>query len=293
MKMKPVIPTYAFLTSMNGDYFSALEKVASIGYQYIELLSMNYPAGKRFDELYTAKETREKMRQVGISPLTVHEQLQQKRLFDIDWTPIMDYYQELGCLRFVQPNIWISTEDEAKAWAEDYEKLGEIMHQRGLQLYLHTHHLEWRRLPDGRSLVDIIRENTAPEHLKFEVDVCWGLRGGIDPVAEIKKMGPRCDIIHMKDIMPGYDEETNLFDIMRRENKMEDRDLLSFIQQHGRGQEFFTIMGTGCFDIPGTLKQLCALNHVQYVVAESEEKSNIQFKIARMEYNYLTRHMPE
>ena len=41
MKMKPVIPTYAFLTSMNGDYFGALEKVASIGYQYIELLSMN------------------------------------------------------------------------------------------------------------------------------------------------------------------------------------------------------------------------------------------------------------
>lgn len=290
MQIKPVIPTYAFLTSMNGDYFAALERIAEIGYQNIELLSMNYPAKMRFDAMYTAKETREKLASLGITPVSVHEQIGQSRLLDFDWEPTMDYYQELGCTRIIQPNIWITTEDEALAWAEDYNKLGERMAKRGLTFYLHTHHFEWRRLPDGRTLVDIIRLNTDPRYLKFEFDTGWCVRGGVDAIEELEKLGDRCDIIHVKDHMPNFNGDINLFDAMRREGTLEQRDLMPIIQRHGRGQEFFTILGTGNYNIPAILAKAKALGHVQYAVAESEEKSNIQFKIAQIEYNYLTRY---
>ena len=55
--------------------------------------------------------------------------------------------------------------------------------EHGIELYYHTHHLEFQKF-DGEYLLDIIKNNTTK--LGFELDVHWIQRAGVNPVEFVK-----------------------------------------------------------------------------------------------------------
>jgi sugar phosphate isomerase/epimerase len=46
-------------------------------------------------------------------------------------------------------------------------------------------------------------DKTDPEHVDYEMDVFWVVRGGGDPMALLERFGNRIRLVHLKDISKG------------------------------------------------------------------------------------------
>jgi sugar phosphate isomerase/epimerase len=78
--------------------------------------------------------------------------------------------------------------------------IGKIVNREGLKFGWHNHHWEYGRIADGRSFLDLMFDE-APD-LLWQADIAWIVRGGADPVAELKKHAGRLAACHVKDIAP-------------------------------------------------------------------------------------------
>jgi sugar phosphate isomerase/epimerase len=81
-------------------------------------------------------------------------------------------------------------------FARDTNEMAKRMADHGIILSYHNHHIEFARI-DGQHLLDLIRDQ-APD-LRFELDVHWIQRGGMDPVTVLKKYAGLVDLVHLKD----------------------------------------------------------------------------------------------
>ena len=70
----------------------------------------------------------------------------------------------------------------------------------GLSLTFHNHHVEFAKF-DGVRMIDIIRQS-APS-LRFEVDIHWVHRSGVNPVEFLEDYRGVVDLIHLKDYRVG------------------------------------------------------------------------------------------
>ena len=104
----------------------------------------------------------------------------------------------------------------------------------GIQLYLHTHSHEFKRV-GNEVLYDILAENTDPQYLKFQVDMAWTMRAGIDPVSVLEKLGSRCDMVHQKDISKKANP-VNLFEVIKEDD--EKLDVLKVYQKYVKPGDF-------------------------------------------------------
>jgi sugar phosphate isomerase/epimerase len=68
-----------------------------------------------------------------------------------------------------------------------------------LRLGYHIHGYEFVASPDG-TLMHTLFNGTDPEHVAYEMDVFWVVRGGGDPVALLDRFGSRIRLVHLKDI---------------------------------------------------------------------------------------------
>lgn len=75
---------------------------------------------------------------------------------------------------------------------------GRILHEAGLTLCYHNHHMEFRRI-EKRIILDMILGDTDPNFLKAEIDTYWVQFGGANPVAWCTKLNNRVPLLHMKD----------------------------------------------------------------------------------------------
>jgi sugar phosphate isomerase/epimerase len=80
------------------------------------------------------------------------------------------------------------------------EVMAERLAEHGIELYYHTHHLEFQKF-DGEYLLDLIKNNTSK--LGFELDVHWIQRAGENPVEFIKQYAGRISLLHLKDYRIG------------------------------------------------------------------------------------------
>ncbi|MRH45131.1 TIM barrel protein [Aquibacillus halophilus] len=80
------------------------------------------------------------------------------------------------------------------------EVMADRLAEHGIELYYHTHHIEFQRY-DGEYLLDLIKNNTT--RLGFELDVHWIQRAGVNPVEFIKKYKNRISLLHLKDYRIG------------------------------------------------------------------------------------------
>lgn len=86
------------------------------------------------------------------------------------------------------------------AFAREVEEKTKALADQGIRLYYHNHHIEFARC-EHRHLLDIIRAE-APS-LRFELDVHWIHRGGLDPVKVLADYAGVVDLVHLKDYRIG------------------------------------------------------------------------------------------
>jgi sugar phosphate isomerase/epimerase len=112
--------------------------------------------------------------------------------------------KELGIQTIYAPAPPLGERDGGEAeWAalgRELDRICKVIVAEGLKFGWHNHHWEYAKASDARPFLDIILE-AAPEML-WEPDLAWIVRGGADPIAEVKRYAGRIEAVHVKDLAP-------------------------------------------------------------------------------------------
>lgn len=113
----------------------------------------------------------------------------------------------------------IGSEKEYYHFAAQLEKYGEMLNNNGIKLYYHNHNFELEKF-NGKYALDIIAENTSPEHVGLELDTHWLQRGGQNPIEWLTRHAGRVDLVHLKDyricVPPVPANNDNLYEYFMR-----------------------------------------------------------------------------
>ena len=123
---------------------------------------------------------------------------QMKNLRD-NYQEIIDEAGEGGFPYLVCANTPIGTIEEVKQSIDTLNKSSEAAKKAGIIMAYHNHDKEFETL-DGKIIYDRLLEETNPDILKMELDLCWVTKAGVDPVALFKKHPGRFPLWHVKDL---------------------------------------------------------------------------------------------
>lgn len=289
MTIEAGINIFSVYRELGEDYFGTLEKVAAAGYVNIELIGFNMKSFTRYIDEIPMEAVRDKFRELGLNAVAVHEgTMPGQELISHDWDSLMKYYAGIGCQRIVLPSVWIKDREDTLKAAEQMNSIGKKMKDGGFQFYLHNHAHEFKAVGD-QTLFDLILENTDPSYVKFEIDMAWVVRAGIDPIHVLEKLGDRCDIVHQKDISNNLSGQLNIMEAMQQGSE-EGLEPFQIYQKHiGPGD--FVDLGTGRFDFAAVYEQIRAMGHVRYALVENEGESEDKFGSIRKDLTVLQQYV--
>ena len=259
--MKVGIQLYSVRNHMAEDPIATIKEVAKAGYKYIEVANHNALEDSGVGFGVTAGELKKIMEDTGISIFSAH-------IFPLDpdnMTPILEYHQEIGTKYFVQPMDFYKDADETLRKAEILNRVGERCKEYGMQLLYHNHFHEFQQF-DGKTIYDMLLENTDPELVKVELDTYWTLRGRQDPVELLRRLGKRVCLVHQKDFTKGYEQEMDL--ISSVEAGHDYVDMVRF--NRDVRPETFTEIGTGIIDIQSIIDTANECCGSEYIVLEQD-----------------------
>ena len=181
--------------------FETLRKTSSIGYHAVEISQIPMTA-ENVAELDRARS------ELGMDIAALSVTLEAPKGYPgdalkSDFDKIVDDCLRLGS-RFLRigmlPFSAMKSVDALVDFAKRANEYAERLHEKGIGLYYHNHHVEFRKL-SGRYLLDIIADSSPA--MGLEIDVHWVQRGGLNPVRTIDKYAGRVAMIHLKDYRIG------------------------------------------------------------------------------------------
>jgi sugar phosphate isomerase/epimerase len=166
------------------------ELLAGLGYKQVE------PYGGLFNDPQALKLQLEAH---GMSAPSAHVGLDRLRA---DPVATVRLCRELGIRAVYAPAPPLGERDGGEAeWTalgQELDRIGKIVSAEGLTFGWHNHHWEFAKAADGRRFIDILLEQAPDIH--WEADLAWIVRGGADPVAELRRYAGRIAAVHVKDI---------------------------------------------------------------------------------------------
>lgn len=202
-KVKDIgLQVYTLRDLISKDLTGTLKKVADIGYQNIELFG--YAEGKYFGK--TTAEMRKITDDLGLKVISAHYLSGQGSKA---WgTPVNQWEkavedaavmgQKYMAVAFLMPNERKTITDYNKV-ADILNKAGEISSKYGITMAYHNHDFEFIPL-DGQIPMDVLLKNTAADLVKFELDIYWIKKAGLDPIQFFKQNKGRVPLWHVKDM---------------------------------------------------------------------------------------------
>jgi sugar phosphate isomerase/epimerase len=171
-----------------------LEGLAAIGYDAVEPWLPAYEA--------SATEFRRKIDAAGLACYGFH--LPFKGLV-ADPQRFIDIAKTIGATLLIPP--YLEPQDRpttAEGWQAIGRELGRvraIVEAEGLRLAWHNHDFEYRPLADGSLPIEHLL-SAGGDGLGYEIDFAWVIRGGGDPLTELKRWKHRLYAIQVKDTAP-------------------------------------------------------------------------------------------
>lgn len=96
--------------------------------------------------------------------------------------------------------------DNLMKFIETFNKTAELYAKEGYKLTYHNHSFEFIKVNGNKTIMDYLYEEFDPKNVSFVLDTCWVAHGGADVRYWLEKLSGRVDILHLKDIVPYYDE---------------------------------------------------------------------------------------
>lgn len=154
------------------------------------------------------------------------------------------------------PFTVMGDKEKIMSFIDRAEQMAHRLAEHGIELYYHTHHVEFEKY-DGVYLLDLIKQNTTK--LGFELDVHWIQRAGENPVKIIREYKDRISLLHLKDYRIGSFEF-----------KPEDlQDMAGFMNKFSNIIEFAEL-GEGNLDI-AAMMDAGLESGVQYFLVEQDD----------------------
>jgi sugar phosphate isomerase/epimerase len=185
--------SYQLYSSRDWGQTETLTMIGDLGYTQCE----GY--GAFYNELDALDELKATLKTAGLHMKSGHFSLE---MVENDPSKVLDICAELNVQHVYVP--YLAPEDrptDVASWTkfgERLEKASAPFIAKGLIFGWHNHDFEFETLPTGELPQDLIAQ--AGPSLSFELDIAWVVRGGKDPIAEIKKLGKRITAVHVKDI---------------------------------------------------------------------------------------------
>jgi sugar phosphate isomerase/epimerase len=271
--LAPGVQLWSVREELKQDFGGTLRRLQSIGYRELELFELP-PSPREF---------RKQVEDAGLSCISGHFELMNFRN-----RAVIAAVQELGLkymiLVFPELTAWKgqSVDENFTQFIPRYEhisladyqwnadqlnKVGASLKQLGIRAGFHNHAIDLKDLGNGQHGLDYLIQHTDPALVCFEMDCGHVLHAGYDPVAYLNRYPTRIELLHLKDLVRGYQVSTSL--------DTEDRDRNSEI-------------GAGVLDWRKLFQAASHAGHVKHYFVEHEGKMNHPpLEALQNSYNYL------
>lgn len=185
------IQLYTVRDQMKTDFEGTLARIAQIGYKEVEFAGY-------FDRAPT--DVRAILDRNGLMAPATHMMAP-----NVDaWKKALDTAKAVGHQYVVAP--WIPEEkrktlDDWKRIADEFNRVGQLAKDTGIQFAYHNHDFEFVPRIEGRIPFDVLLENTDPKLVQLEIDLYWITKGGEDPLGYFSRWPGRVPLVHVKDSM--------------------------------------------------------------------------------------------
>jgi len=193
-----------------------------------------------------------------------------------DFEKIVNDCKTLDCnfLRIgMMPLMAMGNKDKIMEFIAKAEEMAHGLAEYGIELYYHTHHLEFQKF-DGEYLLDIIKNNTTK--LGFELDVHWIQRAGVNPVEFVKGYTGRISLLHLKDYRIG---QMDLSDV-------DFKDMAKFFDIFTNTIEFAEL-GEGNLDIKSIMEAGLESGAQYFLVEQDDTYGRDPFECLEISANHL------
>jgi sugar phosphate isomerase/epimerase len=194
---------YSIRDSINRDVPAAIEKVAKMGYRFVE------PAGYSNGKIYNMEPVafRKLCRKNGMFVISAHVSQPlpspgNKNATMEWWDKCIDAHLAAGAKFLVQPSMGsdaYKSTDALKKWCDYFNEIGEKCNAKGLKFGYHNHDREFSTMLEGETVYDFMLANTDPQKVFFEMDLYWCVFGKKNPVDYFNKYPGRFLLWHIKD----------------------------------------------------------------------------------------------
>ena len=273
--LAPGLQLWTVRDQMKDNPDETLRQLASIGYREVEL----------FETPKSPREFRKKVEDAGLTCVSGHFVMN-----DLKNPSTIAAAQELGLAYMILvfpslPSLQgrnVATADfkdlvplyekislsDYKWNAEQLNQCAQNLKSHGIRTGYHNHAIDFKNL-DGTLGLDALIHYTDPGLVCFEMDCGHVIHAGHDPIAYLEKYPARIELLHLKDLVPGYHVSTTL--------DTEDKDTNAEI-------------GAGSIDWKKLFEVAARNRHVKHYFVEHEGKmAHPPLEALRISYNYLQR----
>ncbi|CAM4346246.1 sugar phosphate isomerase/epimerase [Paenibacillus alkaliterrae] len=272
MSLQFGLQLYSVRDELKKDYWGTLEKLAAIGYKNLEIANHNAEEGLEPD----ATELRKRLDALGMKVVSTH-------IDPIDrYEDIIAYNKELGSSAVALGIAFFKNKQEVLDMCKQFNRHGEVYKKAGIDFYYHNHFQEFQKF-DGQYIMDIILENTDKDLVKVELDTYWTVRGGVDPIAYLHKLGDRCDLVHQKDLTAAA-QPVNLLEVVGEDADITFERFIGVLQE-----DHFSEVGEGTLDIAGIINAVKEIGAAKYIFVEQDMTARNQLESVEISYRNISK----
>lgn len=208
MAMKVGIQLYSVRDEMKKDPISAIRQVAEIGYKNLEFASSSADTDPGVGFGVDADTMAKLLEETGAKMVSGHI----RPIDENTIGAIIEYHEKIGTKYLGQSADFYTSYDHLMERCAYYNWVGEKLAAHGMQFLIHNHYHEFQKL-NGKEILYHIMDNTDPRYVSFELDTFWAMRGGMDPVEVMKRLGSRLKLVHQKDFSKTSASPINLWTV--------------------------------------------------------------------------------
>ncbi len=264
MKLKIGLALYSLMEELKLDYMGTLEKVAAMGFKYIEYVGT--PIGDDGKPVATPEAIGAKVKELGLVPISSHVMMNP----DSDIDVLIKDNLLMGSKAMILPFIAMESIEQIKTLAEFCNRVAGRCKENGMDFYYHNHFHEFATF-DGKTALEILLEHTDPELVHVELDTYWVKRAGTDPVEMIRRLGSRCKRIHQKDMNVDASARS-LVEALTHPATMEN---IFNVFGTMTNPDDIVCLGEGSLDIADICRTTEELDHAEYIIIELDSISKM------------------